>query len=367
MEEKKHKHHEDTLVDVFFKKISFIEKVYFYEYLATMLDGGVNITNGLATVIEKIKNPYFQKKIEELAIYIQSGDTLNKAMKKMPYIFSQSECFIVEAWEQTGSLVNSLNTLAKQYKTLYELQLSVKSWLTYPFIIFLFLFWAIGIVMTYVIPKMIPLLQETGAKLPFATTSLIQVSMFVSKNFLIILILFVLSILFFLLYKTTAQGKKKIDSLLLTIPLIGAIYKNYLLTIIANIFWNLMHSGIPVVKSLILVGKSCNNVIYEELFETIAHKVSQGNGIAQSFSEVDPDNFFFPQSFIQMLTVGEKTASIYQICQKIEEQYAREVKYSLHKLTQWIEPIAILLAGMFVLWFAFAVYGSILNIIQSIG
>jgi len=41
---------------------------------------------------------------------------------------------------------------------------------------------------------------------------------------------------------------------------------------------------------------------------------------------------------------------------KIHDQYTREVKYSLASLTKWIEPLAILVAGGFVLWFAFAIF-----------
>ena len=34
--------------------------------------------------------------------------------------------------------------------------------------------------------------------------------------------------------------------------------------------------------------------------------------------------------------------------------------------TKWIEPIAILIAGLFVLWFAFAIFGAILKVTQTV-
>jgi type IV pilus assembly protein PilC len=74
----------------------------------------------------------------------------------------------------------------------------------------------------------------------------------------------------------------------------------------------------------------------------------------------------FPADFIQMLSVWEKTATIDKVCVKINEQYTREVKTSLNNLTKWIEPLAILLAWIFVLWFAFAIFGAILSITDSV-
>jgi type IV pilus assembly protein PilC len=72
--------------------------------------------------------------------------------------------------------------------------------------------------------------------------------------------------------------------------------------------------------------------------------------------EVDPYNLYFTSDFLQLLSVGEKTASIETVCKKISEQYTREVNYSLSNLIKWIEPLAILIAGIFVLWFAFAIF-----------
>jgi len=35
-------------------------------------------------------------------------------------------------------------------------------------------------------------------------------------------------------------------------------------------------------------------------------------------------------------------------------------------MTKWIEPIALLLAGSFVLWFAFAIFGAILKVTETV-
>lgn len=83
-------------------------------------------------------------------------------------------------------------------------------------------------------------------------------------------------------------------------------------------------------------------------------------------AKVDEKNEFFPPDFLQMLSVGEKTASLEKVTKKINEQYTREVNYSLENLTKWIEPIAILLAGIFVLWFAFAIFGAILKVTETV-
>ncbi|MDR2640394.1 MAG: hypothetical protein LBC61_03600 [Candidatus Peribacteria bacterium] len=49
------------------------------------------------SVVTKIESPYFRQKIKELQIYISSGDSFSKSMKKVPQIFQSSEISIIES------------------------------------------------------------------------------------------------------------------------------------------------------------------------------------------------------------------------------------------------------------------------------
>ena len=84
-------------------------------------------------------------------------------------------------------------------------------------------------------------------------------------------------------------------------------------------------------------------------------------------NEVDPNCIYFPASFLQMLSVWERTASLEKINKKISIGYEKEVDYSLANLSKWIEPVAILIAWVFVLWFAFAIFWAILKVTQVVG
>lgn len=350
-----------------FKKVSLLDKFNFYEYLSVMLDGWVTIVSSLDSVTEKIKNPYFAKKIKELVVYISSWDSLNKAMKKLPDVFSQSESSIIEAWEKSWTLVQSLSSMAIEYRKLHELRSNIKSSLTYPLIIVLFLIWAVWVVMTYVVPALIPLIEEAWVEKPFSTVALIWTSNFVVNNFILILLFLAFLVFLFYSFSMSESWKKTIDTTLLKLPLIWDVYRNYLVASSSSVLWSLMNSWVPIVKALNLVWKSTDNVVYENLFNDISVKVSTWKKLVDSIMEVDEYNEYFPSDFVQLLSVWEKTATIDWVCKKLNEQYTREVNYSLANLTKWIEPLAILVAWLFVLWFAFAIFWAILKLTQTIG
>ena len=351
---------------IILKKVSIIEKYNFYEYLAVMIDAWVWLAQILESSTQRINNPYFKEKIEELKTYIASWDSFSKSMRKVPQIFNIWEISIIEAWETTWKLVDALQKLSDDLKKSYALRKKVKWALTYPAVIFTFLILAVIIVLTYVIPQLLPLFTESWVKLPFATRALVATSNFLQNNYWYIIFLIFTFVVIFVWYKTTSEWKKTINNILIQAPLIWKVYKNYALANISSSLGSLVGSGVSIIKALKLTGKASWSSIYEELFDQIIAKVSKWYKIVEAMEEVDPEWIYFPIDFLQMLWVGEKTAKIEQISKKINAQYLREVDYSLNNMTKWIEPIAILFAATFVLWFAFAIFGAILKVTETV-
>ncbi len=351
---------------ILFKKVSIVEKYNFYEYISVMIDWGVSIVESLKTVEKKITSIYFKQKIKELVTFISSGDSFSKSMKKIPDIFTSSEISIVEAWESSWMLSLSLLKISDDLKKVHDLRSKVKWALVYPIIIFLFLFLALFIVLTFVIPEIKPLFDTTEVELPTSTKLLIATSDFIIWNLWLIFLIIISFIFFIVWYKNTQSGKKAIDEFLLWLPLVWKVYKNYILSNIASNLGNLTWSWVSIIKTLKLIWKSTNNSVYEWLFEDIVIRVSSGEQIVKSIEAIDPENIYFPADYLQMLSVWERTANLETISKKINTQYTKEVDYSLANLTKWIEPLAILLASIFVLWFAYSILWAILKITQTV-
>jgi len=331
-----------------------------------MLDGGVTISETLDSVQTKLKNQFFKEKIRELQTYVSSWDSFSKSMKKIPQVFSTWEISIVEAGESTWKLSASLAQLSENLRKNYDLRSKITWALTYPAIIFVFLILAIVIVLIYVIPAVSQLFETSEVELPLATKALIATSNFMIYNWIIILLFLATVWVLFYGYKNTETGRANLDYFLLKFPLVWKVYRNYLLASLSTNLWVLISSWVPVVKSLGLSARSLNNLVYETHLISVMDKVSKGQKLTESLQEVDKTNELFPLDFLQMLSVWEKTASIDSVSIKLTQQYSREVDYSLARLTKWIEPIAILISWIFVLWFAFAIFGAILKVTQTV-
>jgi len=299
-------------------------------------------------------------------MFVWSGDSLSRSMKKIPQVFTAGEIAMIESGETMGKLSESLWHLSENLRKSHDLRSKIKAALTYPTIIFIFLLLAIIIVLAYVIPAVSQLFENSETELPFATIALIATSDFVIARWYLLMLFFALIILIFFWYKNTDSWKFHVDYFLLQAPLFGKVRKNYMLAMFATNLWALIASWVSVVQALSLSAKSLDDSVYENTIHQVMVRVTRGEKIVSSLEEANPEYELFPVDFLQLLSVWEKTASLDSICKKIAHQYIREVDYSLRNMTKWIEPLAILIAGVFVLWFAFAIFGAILKITQTV-
>ncbi len=350
----------------FWHRISIKEKALFYEHLANMVDGGVWVIAALHSFLDKNRNVKMEVEIMSLLVFVESGDSFNIAMKKLPSTFDRREVAIIEAWEQSGTMQNSFVSLANELRNQEELTSKVKGALTYPFIIILFLVGAILTIMTYIIPKLEPLFMNTWVELPLATRTLVATSGFIGHNIAGIIIFFIILTLSFNAYAKSTFGRRSLDILYLKIPVIGTVYRNYIIVRVASTLSLLLEAGIPIIRTLGLTGEGSNNVLFQEKIEEISKKVQNGKKIAESIEESDPKFEVFTQDFYQIISAGERTSTINKVCRKLATQYTREVDSSISVLIRFIEPLAILIAGIFVLWFAFGIFSAVLKITETV-
>lgn len=350
----------------FWESVGAKDKALLYEHLSNLLEGGVSIIKALESFGAKCNSRILEDAVGNLKYFVNNGDPLSLAMKKMPSVFEKYEVAIIEAGENSGKAQASLRDLASELRKGYDLTAKIQGAMTYPIIIMTFLVLAVVVVMAFVVPRLLPLFESVNAKLPISTQVLIAISNFFTGNWILLVIVTALALVGLGALKNSRFGKETLDNFLLDVPLVGTVYRNYVMSRIAANLALLLGGGIPVVKSLQLVGVISNNLTYEASMEDVASLVSEGKKISESFEKVDAGRELFTLDFIQMIDSGERTSTINIVGKRLSQQYEQEVSYSLANMLKWVEPGAILIAGLFVVWFAFSIYAAILQITQGV-
>ena len=135
-------------------------------------------------------------------------------------------------------------------------------------------------------------------------------------------------------------------------PLVGSILERAMLARYARSFSMTFGAGLPVIESLRGAARSTDNRHLEGCFDDMRQRIQRGQTFTRSAAEAG----VFDPLILQMLSVGETTGSLAEVHRDIAETYEGEVDYDLKHLTDLIEPLLIVGAGIVVFILALGVY-----------
>lgn len=348
---------------MFFSRISIKDKALFYENIANLLEWGVTLTIALKWLRDRLPLGKLKEAIDHLVFFIESWDSVNVSMRKLPNFFDEQEIAIVESWEQTGMLQASFFEIANDLRGQEELRNKITSAMTYPVIILFFLVLAVMVVMVYVVPQLVPIITSMSTELPFMTKALVNTSKFLKENIITLLLSWFWISLIIFGYLSSEVGAYQWDKQKILLPIVWPVYKNYLIVRTMSTFHLLSSAWVSIVKSLRLTGESSWNIVVKKIYAAVSEDIASWQKISTSMASHDAEQSFFSLDILQMIEGAERTSTIGAVAKKISTQYKREVDFALANMVKYIEPIALLLAGIFVLWFAIAIFWAIMQIV----
>ncbi len=146
--------------------------------LASLLAARLPLERSLAAVIEQAETARVREKFAAVRSEVVGGSTLAHAMAKYPRDFPDTYRALIGAGEQSGDLARVMTRLADYVESRTALASKVKLAFTYPAIVTVVALAVIIALMTYVVPKIVGVFEQTKQTLPFLTVALIQISDF---------------------------------------------------------------------------------------------------------------------------------------------------------------------------------------------
>jgi type IV pilus assembly protein PilC len=343
--------------------VSIQEKMFFAEHLSLMLKGGISLGDSLDTLKKEIRSKSFKKALGDILKRVLEGESLAKSMGFHPNVFDNFFRGIINVGEESGRLEDNLKYLAVNLGKEYELRKKIKGAFIYPMIVVLLAVVIALITTFFVLPKVTNLLSMLKVELPLATKILINSAKFFQHYYLLITLGI---ILFFIILKIFIKIKKVkffIDKISLLLPFFGKIFRSTNLARFSQIFYTLLQSGIPILDALEISSRTMTNAVFQKDLAAIRLKVERGEKLSRGLMETSKN---FPLIFCQMVSVGEKSGSLEDSFLYLSNFYEREVDSFVKDLSVVLEPILLILVGVFVAFVAFAIITPIFRFTQSL-
>ncbi|MBU1019335.1 MAG: type II secretion system F family protein [Patescibacteria group bacterium] len=326
-------------------KVPISEKVAFFELLSVMINAGMPLVRALYVLGDQIKNVKLKLIIRDMVKKVEKGIKLSDAMAVYPKVFTEAEIGMVMSGEASGSLNEILKQVSIQVQKNANLASKIKGAMIYPIVVICILIAAVIVMLTVVVPKISGIFEQSGVELPFSTKTLIFLSDIAQKHYIEALSVIGVFVVALWLFKQTKQGKYYIHRSLLHLPVMGELLKMVAISRFSRNLSSLMSSGVAIVKALEINANAIGNEVYKKRILMAAEDVAQGIPLGENLND---SKFLFPDMVVSMITVGEQTANVSEVADKIADFYEEQVDDRVTNLSKLLEPIILVVMGLVV-------------------
>ena len=332
--------------------------VVFSRQLATMVEAGIPILQCLEALQEQMSNPRFQSVISAVKEDIQLGRSLSAAFAKHPRVFDKLFVNMVKVGETGGVLSTILDRISGYMEKTLKLKHKVQSAMVYPAVVVCMAVIITIVLLVKVVPTFASIYESFNQQLPFMTRILIHVSKTLQSQIAFYIIFLVILGIAVVRINKTEKGALFFDRLKLKMPIFGDLIRKVAISRFARTLATLTQSGVPILESLDIVGKTCGNKVLEQVIDSVKNNVREGESIAVPLIK----SGVFPPMVTRMISVGEKSGQMEKMLSKVAEFYDDQVDAAVSGLTSIIEPLIIGFLGVVVGFIVIALFMPIINI-----
>jgi type IV pilus assembly protein PilC len=351
-----------TQIEITAKKIKPADLMNFSRQLAAFLRAGIPILDSLEALTEDADNKELRRVLIDVTDALRSGSTFSDAVAAHEERFPSYYVGILRSAELTGNLDIVMEQLSRYIERDLEATRTLKSALTYPFVIFGMSIITIAVLVIYVLPKFKDFFKSFNAKLPLATRMLISFGDFMQQWGVLLVSLLFLGGLALYLYWRTEPGRYRRDKLMLRLPVVGGVVECAAIERFCRILGAMLRAGVSIPEAMTASSDASNNRVYRRALAQARDAMMRGEGLARPLAETK----LFPGAAAQMLRVGEDSGTLDLQLETAAEYYESELNYKVKRLTTLFEPIVIVTMGVIVGFVAIALVSAMYGIFNQV-
>lgn len=344
------------------KKFKPKSLVVFSRQFATMIDAGIPILRCLEILQTQMKDPGLKEALEVVTQDVKGGAPLNEAMAKHSRVFNKLYVNMIRAAELGGILDTILDRLAGFLEYEAEIKGKIKSAMMYPVLVLGFSQIMLFALFTFVLPKFKEIFDGMAVEMPPVTKFLFAIGDFMSHYWWMIIIAAVGAFIGMKAYAKTPKGRWQYDMLKLKLPIVGELALKMSIARFSRTFGTLINSGVPMMRSLEIVGETLGNRVLTEAIDQTRLSIREGNKLSLPLIQ----SGLFPNMVTTMIDVGEESGRLSEMLVKVGDFYDQEVETTVKGLTSMIEPMLIIFLGVVVGFIAISIMTPMFKLVNAV-
>jgi type II secretory pathway component PulF len=289
---------------------------------------------------------------------VERGDTLSSALAEHRNLFSPLYVGLVRAGERSGDIDAAFGRLAAQLERDEALRGKVLSASIYPMLLATAGSVAVTVLLFFVLPRFVTLLEGSGAKLPRSTATLLAFSAALHRLWPVLLLI-PLAIAAFAAWATnTDEGRRVWSRIMLTLPGVRTLRRYALAGRFARLVGVLLGGGAPLLTALDDTVESIGDPLARDDTMRIRTKVREGSSLRAAVAE----SSLFPPMLAQLIGVGEDAGQLRVFLTKSADIFEERTERATQRLATFLEPAMIVMFGAIVAFVALSLLQAIYGI-----
>ncbi len=343
------------------KKPTIEDRIALFGGLGRCLDRNISAVKALGMQAGRVKSPAYRGAIAGVIQQILEGEKFSDALGRYPKLFTDDVLALVRAGEESGQLSLVCQRIATGNQKTLRIIKKLKGGMIYPAIV-LFIAVTVVIVMSFtLVPAIAKLYASMGAGLPLATRAMMWLSDLLLHRPYLAVLPFVGLFYFFKkwpeIYRIPA-----VQRFIVKVPTVGPIIRKSAAAVSFRVLAMLLQAGVRISTALEIVAASSSHVDFREFFLVIRDRVAEGESLPESFLQesgrLGPDG----RMMAAMMQIAGETGSANEMLDEIAADYEDDLDTIAGQIDKILEPITIVVMGVFVGLLVYAIYGPIFSL-----
>lgn len=287
------------------------------------------------------------------------GRPLSAALANYPKVFSPTWVEVIAVAERTGTIVPTLRELGQHAENTAKTLQQATGALWYPLTILVVSAVPAVILLGWLLPRFVGMLEETGGELPPITRFLLDVQSTVVHRWPYILAIGVALVIAATSYFRSEASRRYVQLTLMATPLAGLLLEAMAMERFAGLAARLLRGGVPLLDAVDVCTRIFQPLpVYRDAFCYVRERIASGRSLSMSMMETD----LFPPLAASMIKIGEESAQLPETLEKLAEHFRERSKQQLTVVLKFVEPAAIFLVSIVIGVVVLAVYLPMLEL-----
>jgi general secretion pathway protein F len=325
--------------------------------MAALLPAGMPLAQALGAAAN-VAGPELKVVLQTIRSRVERGESLALALGAHPHLFSPLYVGLIRAGEKSGQLDEAFKRLAVQLERDEALRSKLLSSMIYPLLLATVGSIAVVVLLLFVLPRFVELLQGSGAALPTSTALLLGLSSFLRNHWYLLLFVPIGGFALATWIRNTDEGKRAAARVMLAIPGFRTFRQQSMAARFARIVSVLLQGGAPLLTALDDAIGSLTDPLARDDTQRIRQRVREGVSLRQAISESE----LFPTLLPQLVGVGEDAGRLTDFLEKAADIFEEKTERAAQRLATIAEPAMIMLFGSIVALVALSLLQAIYGI-----